>query len=277
MSNKVFQTLDPHLLEKYGIPPGFSPQLREAARPSNGTYAETKLKLLCLDALQKEMEAYMGFLETEISDPQNDFHMKSIQESVLTPDGFPRNDLNDLVLIQFIKNNWNCVHNDYLKLREHLYETLNEFHSLGKPDQEQQDAVSSDTRTQTRGTPQDPFLKIDSVVVGGAADLAGLQNGDLVLSIQDTQNKHRNDSITWNKKSFNSIPKNLRLLRISEFFKNNLNNDNIHVSIKRQPGETKAGVGSSRQGLSAETVIVDIQLTPKLINGSILGCKLCII
>ncbi|KAL6950928.1 hypothetical protein ACO0QE_000210 [Hanseniaspora vineae] len=222
------------------------------------------------------MEAYMEFLETEIQDPRNDFHMKSIHESVLTPDGFPRSDLNDLVLIQFIKNNWNCVHNDYSKVRERIYQTLNEFHSLEKPEQDQQKASLSDSLPKTQKT-QDPFLKIDGVVRDGAADIAGLQNGDLVISIHDTSNEKQNSSTTWNKKTFNSIPKNLRLLKISEFFKKNLNNDNIHVFVKRQSSKAKSERSSSSEELNSETILVDIQLTPKLINGSILGCKLCIV
>ncbi|KAL8403655.1 hypothetical protein RB594_008781 [Gaeumannomyces avenae] len=154
------------------IPSGPTTAPATNGRAGHLTIAELQRKK---DNLEAELKALGGVLES---------HNVDMNTSLLTPDGFPRADL-DIAQIRTTRARIIHLRNDYKDLMAVIEKQLHEhFASL---DDDEVAASSGTTFATAEPLPDSapevldpPFAKVNSVVDGSPANSAGLKVGDLI-------------------------------------------------------------------------------------------------
>ncbi|EJT70025.1 26S proteasome non-ATPase regulatory subunit 9 [Gaeumannomyces tritici R3-111a-1] len=154
------------------IPSGPTTAPATNGRAGHLTIAELQRKK---DNLEAELKALGGVLES---------HNVDMNTSLLTPDGFPRADL-DIAQIRTTRARIIHLRNDYKDLMAVIEKQLHEhFASL---DDDEVAASSGTTFATAEPLPDSapevldpPFAKVNSVVDGSPANSAGLKAGDLI-------------------------------------------------------------------------------------------------
>lgn len=154
------------------------------ARAANGNSAH--LSFAELQRSKDNVEAELRALSSVL-----DSHGVDMHTSLLTPDGFPRADI-DVAQIRTARARIIHLRNDYkdlmAKIEKHIHE---HFASLAEgaadaevaPASSSADAASRDEPALRDYVPErlgDPFAKINTVAPGSPAASAGLQPGDLI-------------------------------------------------------------------------------------------------
>lgn len=126
------------------------------------------------DNIEAELKALSGVLDS---------HGVDMNTSLLTPDGFPRADI-DVAQIRTTRARIIHLRNDYKDLMSRIEKHLHE-HFASLQDAEEGPAVASNNREPALhdSIPEQldrPFAKVNSVVTGSPADSAGLKQGDLI-------------------------------------------------------------------------------------------------
>ncbi|KAK4038761.1 hypothetical protein C8A01DRAFT_17200 [Parachaetomium inaequale] len=126
------------------------------------------------DNVEGELKALGGVLDS---------HGVDMNTSLLTPDGFPRADI-DVAQIRTTRARIIHLRNDWKDLMGIIEKRLHEhFASLEDDDNETATPISSDTSIPRDSVPETldpPFAKVNSVVDNSPAAAAGLQPGDLI-------------------------------------------------------------------------------------------------
>lgn len=154
------------------------------ARAANGNSAHLSFAELqrSKDNVEAELRALSGVLDS---------HGVDMHTSLLTPDGFPRADI-DVAQIRTARARIIHLRNDYKDLMARIEKHIHEhFASLAEgaadaeiaPASSSADAASRDEPALRDYVPErlgDPFAKINTVAPGSPAASAGLQPGDLI-------------------------------------------------------------------------------------------------
>lgn len=154
------------------------------ARAANGNSAHLSFAELqrSKDNVEAELRALSGVLDS---------HGVDMHTSLLTPDGFPRADI-DVAQIRTARARIIHLRNDYKDLMARIEKHIHEhFASLAEgaadaevtPASSSADAASREEPALRDYVPErlgDPFAKINTVAPGSPAASAGLQPGDLI-------------------------------------------------------------------------------------------------
>ncbi|KAH6853745.1 hypothetical protein B0I37DRAFT_14435 [Chaetomium sp. MPI-CAGE-AT-0009] len=126
------------------------------------------------DIVEGELKALGGVLDS---------HGVDMNTNLLTPDGFPRADI-DVAQIRTTRARIIHLRNDWKDLMGIIEKRLHEhFATLEDGDDETPAPVGADTsipRDSVPEVPDQPFAKVNSVVDNSPAAAAGLQPGDLI-------------------------------------------------------------------------------------------------
>ncbi|KAL1880195.1 hypothetical protein VTK73DRAFT_6226 [Phialemonium thermophilum] len=131
-----------------------------------------------------ELQNKKGNMEAELKalGAVLDSHGVDMNTSLLTPDGFPRADL-DVAQIRMTRARIIHLRNDYKDLMVVIEKHLHQ-HFASLQEEEESTATptfhTSDLRDSIPETLDEPFAKVNSVVENSPAALAGLQAGDLI-------------------------------------------------------------------------------------------------
>jgi len=139
------------------------------------------------DAMEKEVMENRKFL---------DELRVGMTGSLVDSEGFPRSDI-DLYAVRNARQRINCLQNDLQSILKEIEEQLHILHGNGEdgadasngqqngdgphPAEEQPVETGNAEQQAPHRTSNEPFLKIDEIVVGSPAATAGLVDGDLVI------------------------------------------------------------------------------------------------
>ncbi|CCC06454.1 hypothetical protein SMACR_04845 [Sordaria macrospora] len=149
-----------------------------SAPVSNGnaahlSFAELQRKK---DAIEGELKALGGVLDS---------HGVDMNTNLLTPDGFPRSDL-DVAQIRTTRSRIIHLRNDYKELMNLIEKRLHEHFASIKDDDEESAPIPTDQSAPLPDSVpevlEQPFAKVNSVVDNSPAATAGLKAGDLIRS-----------------------------------------------------------------------------------------------
>ncbi|KAE8444580.1 hypothetical protein EG329_014411 [Mollisiaceae sp. DMI_Dod_QoI] len=152
--------------------PTSAPANDNQLRTNGLTLSELQVKK---DNLEAEIRALGSVLES---------HGVDMNTRLLTPDGFPRADL-DVAQIRTTRSRIIYLKNDHKALmtviEKHIHEHFARLAESGVVEEPVTNAGPSNGYTLSQSIPQElspPFAKVNSVVAGSPADSAGLKAGD---------------------------------------------------------------------------------------------------
>ncbi|KAK1079522.1 putative 26S proteasome regulatory subunit [Friedmanniomyces endolithicus] len=211
---------------------------------ANGT--ERKLTLPQLMAKKEDLEAELSALGSVL-----DSHKVTMTTPLLTPDGFPRADI-DVAQIRTTRARIIRLKNDYKSAMSKLEVAVQEQFASGKPldvaqPARSQASTNGGNEDSSRGSAiEPPFAKVNTVVPNSPAEEAGLRAGDKIT---------RFGGANWTNHE--------RLSKVAQVVQQN-ENQRILVKILRERGPL---TGSAT---------IELQLTPRRDWGGrgLLGCHL---
>lgn len=104
-----------------------------------------------------------------------DGNKTDMKESLVDSDGYPRADI-DVYQVRLARNKISMLMNDHKALTKKIEVGLHEIHAQNRDQVEVLEQVSS-----SRLDPLVPFARLDHVTKSSPADIAGLQEGDLIV------------------------------------------------------------------------------------------------
>ncbi|XP_012255125.1 26S proteasome non-ATPase regulatory subunit 9 [Athalia rosae] len=136
----------------------------EAERAKQSLLELIKLR----DKVESDLRAFKEILDSS--------HV-GMSEPLVDSDGFPRNDI-DVYQVRHTRHKIICLQNDHKALMKQIEAGLHQVHSLASNNTEEIAHIASGTQEIILS---EPFLKVNIVSSGSPAEIAGIQEGDLIM------------------------------------------------------------------------------------------------
>lgn len=157
-----------------------------------------------------------------------------MREPLIDGEGYPRTDI-DVYQVRHARHQIKCLQNDHTSLLRRIEEGLYSVHSQARTLNQDPNGINVPPPSPNL----EPFVRVDEVVVGSPANMAGLHEGDLVTKF---------GSVTY--ENFRSMAS------IAQVVQNSVNS-NIQVTVNRNEQRVK------------------LSLTPRQWSGrGLLGCNI---